>query len=131
MENFPQERISERTQIFDVPVPQTAKESVEAVRVVLRDRMQQRTVCAPTPQVLEETVGRLVLHERVQLRTAEQTEDAPQYPEETVEMVRSVSHDRAGGMSEQHQLVLLGVFFRRWAWTNATIAMARLRRKRG
>ena len=44
----------------------------QAVRVVQRERMQQQTVCAPTPQVLEETVevGRLVQHERVQQRTA-------------------------------------------------------------
>ena len=64
--------------------------------MVQRERMQQKTVYAPTPQVLEETVevGRLVLHERVQQRTAEKIEEVPQYPEETVEMVRSVSHER-------------------------------------
>ena len=58
--------------------------------------MLQRTVDAPTPQVLEETVevGMLVPHERVQQRTAEQFEDAPQHPEETVETVISVSHER-------------------------------------
>ena len=55
------------------------------------ERMQQRTVDAPTPQLLEETVevGRLVLHERVQQRTAEQVEDAPQSPAEVIEAVTS------------------------------------------
>ena len=81
--------ISERTQIVEVPMPRSGGISP-------RERMQQRTVDAPTLQVLEETVevGRLVLHERVQQRTAEQAEDLPQHPEETVEMVRSVSHER-------------------------------------
>ena len=73
-----QERISERTQIVEVPMPQVLEETVEAVRVVQRERIQQQTV----------------LHERVQQRTAEQIEDAPQSPEETVEAVRSVSHER-------------------------------------
>ena len=44
--NFPQERVSERTQVFDVPMPQIAKETVKAVRVVQRERMQERTVDA-------------------------------------------------------------------------------------
>ena len=41
------------------------------------------------PLVLEETVevGRLFPHERVQQRTAEQIEDAPQSPAEAVEAV--------------------------------------------
>ena len=39
-------------------------------------------------------VGRLVLHERVQQRTAEHFEDAPPHRGETVEMVRSVSHEQ-------------------------------------
>ena len=40
----------------------------------------------------EETVEmvRSVSHERVQQRAAEQIEDLPQHPEETVEIVRSV-----------------------------------------
>ena len=99
-ENLPQERISERTQIVDVPVPQNAKETVEAVRVVQRERMQPRTVDAPTPQVLEETVEmvRSLSHHRVQQRAADQIED---------EVV-------AGRMSERHRLVTLGVCFRRW-----------------
>ena len=42
------------------------------------------------PQSPEETVEmvRSVSHDRAQQRAAEQTEDAPQSPEETVEMVR-------------------------------------------
>ena len=72
--NFPQERISERAQIVDVPVPQVAKETVEAVRVVQRERMQQRAVDAPTFWELKGTVEmvRSVLHERVQQHTVEQ-----------------------------------------------------------
>ena len=109
-ENFPKERISERTQIVDEPVPQIAKKTVEAVRVVQRERMQQRTVDAPTPQVLEETieVGRLVLHE-----------DAPQSRAEIVEARTSVPHESEVVAGEQRQLVLLGVFFRRWTWSNS------------
>ena len=73
-QHAPVERISERTQIVDVPVPQVAKETVEAVRAVQRGRMQQRTVDALTPQELKETVEmvRSVLHERLQQHTAEQ-----------------------------------------------------------
>ena len=44
----------------------------------------------------EETVEAVTLvpHERVQQRTAEQIEDAPQHPEETVEAVTLVPHER-------------------------------------
>ena len=72
--NLPQERISERTQIFDVPVPQVAQETVEAVRLVQRERMQQGTVDALTLEELKETVvmARSVSHKRVQQLTAEQ-----------------------------------------------------------
>ena len=72
------------------------KSLYDAVGLAPRERMQQRTVDAPMPQVLEETVEAvgLVLHERAQQRTAEQFEDVPHHPEETVEMVRSVSHER-------------------------------------
>ena len=56
-------------------MPQTAKETVGVVGLAPRERMQQRTVDAPTPQTVE--VGWLVLHERVQQRAAEQIEDAP------------------------------------------------------
>ena len=65
-------------------------------------------------------------------RMRQRTVDAPMLQElkETVEMVRSVSHDRVGGMSEQHRLVVLDVLFRSWTWTNTTIAIARIRRKR-
>ena len=103
-----QEHISDRTQIVEVPMPQIAKETVEAVRVVQRERVQQRT--------------------------AEQTEDLPQSPAEVVDAVTPVpggSEVVAGGMSERHWLVTLGVCFRRWTWTNTTIAMARTRRKLG
>ena len=74
VENFPQERISERTQIVGVPMPQSAKETFGVAGSAPRERVQQRTVDAPTHQVLEETVAvdGLVLHERVQQHTAEQ-----------------------------------------------------------
>ena len=66
-----QERISDRAQIVEVPVPQIVEETVGVVGLAPRERMQQQTVYAPTPQVLEATVevGSLVLHERVQQRT--------------------------------------------------------------
>ena len=57
---------------------------------------------------------KLVSQERVQQRAAEQIEDAPQSPAEVVEAVTLVPHESevvAGGMSEHHRLVLLGVFF--------------------
>ena len=58
-------------------MPQIVEETVGVVVSAPRERMQQRTDDAPTPQVLEETVevGRLVLYEIVQQRAAEQTED--------------------------------------------------------
>ena len=92
-------------------VPQTPEETAEVGRLVLHERVQQRTVgetvevvsLAPhervqqrsaekrevVPQTPEETVevGRLVLHDRVQQRTAKQIEDAPQSPAEAVEAV--------------------------------------------
>ena len=49
-ENFPLERISERTQIVDGPVPQIAKETPGVVGLVPRERVQQWTVDAPTPR---------------------------------------------------------------------------------
>ena len=90
-------------------------------------RMQQRTVDAPTPQVLEETVevGRSVSHERVQQRAAEQIEDAPQSPAEVVEAVRTVPRQLevvAGGVSERHQLVTLGVCFRMFLELDPTLS---------
>ena len=52
--------------------------------------------------------------------------------EQTVEIaVPRESEAVAGGMSDQHWLVMLGVFFRRWTWTNTTIANARIRERRG
>ena len=48
-EYIPQERISDRTQSFDVPVPQIAKETVGVVGLAPRERVQQQTVFAPTP----------------------------------------------------------------------------------
>ena len=52
------------------------------------------------------------------------------------EIVRTVlkgqkSEVVASGMSERHRLVTLGVYFRRWTWSNTTTTMARLRRKFG
>ena len=101
-----------------------------------RERVQQRTADAPMSLVLEEIVEmvRSVSHERVQQRAAEQIEDAPQSPAEVVEAVTSVPRESevgAGGVSEQHRLVTLGVCFRMWTWSNTTIGMARLRRKLG
>ena len=89
--------------------------------------MQQRTVDAPTPQVLEETVevGRSVSHERVQQRAADQIEDAPQSPAEVVEAVRTVPRQLevvAGGVSERHRLVTLGVCFRMFLELDPTLS---------
>ena len=89
--------------------------------------MQQRTVDAPTPQVLEETVevGRSVSHERVQQRAAEQIEDAAQSPASVVEAVRTVPRQLevvAGGVSERHRLVTLGVCFRMFLELDPTLS---------
>ena len=102
-ENFPQERISESTQIVDGPVPQIAKETPGVVGLAPRERVQQWTVDAPTPRVLEETVEmvRSVSHERVLQRAAEQIKDARQSLVEVVEAVTLVP------WSERH-------CFRRW-----------------
>ena len=94
-----------------MPKPQVLEETVEAVRVVQRERVQQRAVDAPTPQVLEETVevGRLVLHVREQQRTAEQIEDTPQSPAEVVEVVTFVPRERAPqrtSLSDQEKQLL-------------------------
>ena len=58
----------------------------------------------PVPQIAKETHGVVGLapRERVQQRTAEQFEDAPQSPAEVVEAVTSVQNESevvAGGMS--------------------------------
>ena len=50
----------------------------------------------------------------MQQRSAEQIDHAPPSPEGVVEAVTLVPHESevvAAGMSEQHRLVLLGVFF--------------------
>ena len=69
------------------------------VRSVSHERVQKRAAeqTEDAPQSPEETVEmvRSVSHERVQQRAAGRTGGAPQSPEETVEMVRSVSHERA------------------------------------
>ena len=83
------------------------------VELAPRERVQQT--------IVEETVevDRLVLHERVQQRTAEQFEDAPQHPEETVEMVRSVSHERVQqGAAEQQTAEKLAKYRRRQVKTS-------------
>ena len=65
------------------------KETSDVGRLVLHKRVQQRSA--------EETLdmGRLVLHERVQQRSAEEIEVVPETPEETVEILRLVSRERA------------------------------------
>ena len=67
------------------------EETVEAVTLVPHERVQQRTAeqVEDAPQSSEETVEAVTLvpHERVQQRTAEQIEDAPQ----------SSGRDRRGG----------------------------------
>ena len=70
VENVLQKRVSERTQIVDVP--QIVKETPGVVRLAPRERVQRWTVDALTPWVLEETVevGRVVLHEREPQRAA-------------------------------------------------------------
>ena len=53
-----QERISERTQIVDAPTLQELKETVEIVRSVLQEQVQQRTAehIEDAPQFLKDTV---------------------------------------------------------------------------
>ena len=77
------ERMQQRT--VDAPMPQVLEETVEVSRLVLHELAQQCTVDAPTPQLSEETVEMSsVPHERVQQRSG----DFPQSPEETVERER-------------------------------------------
>ena len=82
-ENFPRSasRSLERTQIVDEPVPQILRDFAQ-------EHILERTqiVDVPVRQILVE----LVSQERVQQRTTEQIEDAPQFLNETVEMARLV-----------------------------------------
>ena len=63
-----------------------------------RGPVQQRSAekIEDIPQYPEETVEllKLVSQERVQQRSAEKMEDIPQYPEETVELLKLVSQER-------------------------------------
>ena len=72
------------------PVPQPREETVEAVRLIPRERVQQPTAeqIEDVPQLREETVGavKLVPQERVQQRVVEH-EPVPQILQETVEVV--------------------------------------------
>ena len=72
-------------------MPQSPEENVEAVTLVPRERVQQRTAeqTEDAPQSPEETVevGTLVPHERVQQRTAEQIGEVPQFRRETCEQI--------------------------------------------
>ena len=145
----PLERVQQRSAGKIEDVPQCPEETVDLVKLVSHEcnsrpprrslrgistRSASRSVQivdVPVPQILE----KLVSQERVQQRTAEQIdEDSPQSPEKTVDAVTLVSPESevvTDGLSERHRLVMLGVFFRRWTWTNTTIAIARIRRRRG
>ena len=87
----PLERISERTQIVDVPVPQTLEETVEAMEVLflqfrdgivevfelipperISERTSEHIVDVPAPQILREIVEgvKITLQERILERTS-------------------------------------------------------------
>ena len=68
-------------------VQPTVEETVEVGKLVLHERVPQRTV-GDTVEVVSSAP-----HERVQQRSAEKIEVAPQSPEETVELVKSVSRE--------------------------------------
>ena len=112
-QNVPQERISERTQIVEVPMPQIAKETVGVVGLTPHERVQQRTAeqFEDLPQHPEVTVKAVtsVPHERVQQRTAVQIEDAPQSSEDVVEAVTLVPREQAQqrtSLSDQEKQLL-------------------------
>ena len=87
-------RAQQRTagQRVELPFPQILEATVEVVRLVPRESVQQ-----PSVQEVEENVDvvRLVPHKRVQQRTAGQIEDAPQSPAEVVEAVTFVPREQA------------------------------------
>ena len=103
----PCERVQQRT-VEHVPVPQTMKETVEAVAVVLSERVQQRTVeqIAGAPKFMEETFDEmLVPRERVQQRINEQIVKVP-LPRSTEDVV---DVGGAGSSSRQHFFTKVGV----------------------
>ena len=63
---------------------------------VISQERERRENCEGFPQHPEETVEAVTLvpHERVQQRTAEEIEDLPQHPEEIVEAVTLVPQER-------------------------------------
>ena len=122
----------------------TAEVPVDVLSLVSRERVQQRTAEVPVD------VLSLVSQERVQQRideaqltgdfTKERISELTQILDVPVPQnlatqrerrrQRTVSRERVGGLSEQHRLVLLGVLFRSWTWTNTTIVISPIRRKR-
>ena len=162
----PRERVQKRTAEQTEDAPQYPEETVEMVRSVSHERVQQRAAeqtrlhlrkrpsrwwgrshineCNSEPpnrlrirlhlRKRPAEMAGSVSHEQVQQRAAEQTEDAPPSPAEVVEAVTLVPHESevvASGMSERHRLVTLGVYVRRWTWSNTSTTMARLRKKFG
>ena len=78
--------------------PEERAEIVEVLTLVPRDRVQQRTAeqTEDMPLFPQETgeMVRLASQERVQQRTVEQSVDARHCPNETVEVVRWAPHER-------------------------------------
>ena len=67
--------------------PQIAEKTVEMVTSASHERVQRTVEHVPVPQLRDGTVEEvtLITREQVQQRTVEQSVDAPQFPEETVE----------------------------------------------
>ena len=83
----------------------------EEEKLVPQERVQQQTVLhAPVPQILEETVEvvRFVQRERVQQRTAKKIVDVPPFAEETLEMMRWAPKERVRWIDEQMVEVFCG-----------------------
>ena len=108
--NSPQERISERTQIVDVPVPQILEKLVSQERV--QDRSLQRTAERASRDFVE--VDKTIPQERISEQMYERSE---------VIEVPKIAYQCS-------RLVRLGVRFRIWTCLNDRILLARLRSAR-
>ena len=84
-----QQRTAEKIEV----VPQMPEETVEMLKLVSQERVQQRSTVKieDFPQYLE--LVSLARHARVQQRSAEKIEGVPQTPEETVEAVTLVPRE--------------------------------------
>ena len=114
----PQELISERTQIVDMPllqmleelvVPQHQEEIVKVIKLFpalftegrISERTVEQIVDVPVPQVLEQIVevAKVIPQERISKRIVVQTDDdvaVPQILKEVVEVVKAVKNCPSG-----------------------------------